>query len=303
MSFAAIDLGTNSVKLLIGDVADGKVVPDLHRIQITRLGEGLQASGAISPEAADRTLKALLEFRALAEERNVTRTAVVGTQALRTAGNADEFLRRCQEQAGLAVRILAGDEEAKLAFQGAASAAASPRIAAVDIGGGSTELMLGSRGGLDRAWSLSLGAVTLTEQFIKTDPPSEEEMHLMSAAIHRQVRTVDLVAGPQAELVGIGGTVSSLLQLLRKQSEADARAHPRQLIPYDAISAMAIHLSLRTTAERESMGLERGRADIIVAGAWILTAAMSHLGASSLRASTQGLRHGLLLELAAGRWP
>lgn len=302
MSFAAIDLGTNSVKLLVGNVTDGKVVPDLHRIQITRLGEGLHASGTIAAAAGERTVKALVEFRALAEERKVERIAVVGTQALRLARNSEEFLGRCEREAGVKVRILTGDEEARLAFQGAASAAQSPRIAAVDIGGGSTEIMIGTRAGLERAWSLAIGAVLLTEQYLRSDPPGEEEMHVMSASIERQVRTVDLVPGPQVELVGIGGTVSSLLGLIRKQAEAEPRAYARQLIPFDAISSLAIHLSLRTTAEREGMGLERGRADIIVAGAWILTAVMSHLGANALRASTQGLRHGLLIELAAGRW-
>lgn len=302
MSFAAIDVGTNSVKMLIGSVAEERVVPELHRAQITRLGQGLQASGAIAAEAADRTLEALTGFRKLAEERRVEKTAAVGTQALRAAKNADEFLARCLRETGIEIRILPGDEEARLSFQGASWAAQTPRVTAVDIGGGSTEIMVGTRASLERCWSLPMGAVSLTEQFLKADPPEEDEMRLMSAAIERHLRTIDVRPGPESELVGVGGTVAALLALAARKSKTDPRTLPQARIPFDEVSSTAIHLSIKTTADREEMGLERGRADIIVAGAWILAAVMSRMGAAVLRASVHGLRHGLIIEMASGRW-
>jgi exopolyphosphatase/guanosine-5'-triphosphate,3'-diphosphate pyrophosphatase len=144
--------------------------------------------------------------------------------------------------------------------------------------------------------------VVLTEEFLKADPPDEEEMRLMSAAVEKHLRAVDVRPGPQAELVGVGGTVAALLALAARKAKTDPRALPQARIPFDEVSSSAIHLSIKTTAEREEMGLEHGRADIIVAGAWILTAVMSRLGASALRASVHGLRHGLIIEMASGRW-
>ena len=302
MAFAAIDVGTNSVKMLIGSLAEDRVVPELHRVQITRLGQGLAASGSISTEAADRTIEVLAGLRKLAEERKVQQVAAVGTQALRAAKNSDDFLSRCEREAGLPLRILTDEEEARLSFQGASWAVQSPRVTAVDIGGGSTEVMAGTRSSLERWWSLPMGAVVMTEQFLKSDPPAEEEMRLMSASIEKHLRAVDLQPGPQTELVGVGGTVAALMMHTARKAKTDPRTLSSARIPFDEVSSMAIHLSLRTTADREEMGFERGRADIIVAGAWILAAVMSRLGAPAMRASVHGLRHGLLIEMASGRW-
>ncbi len=302
MAYAAIDVGTNSVKMLVGTVSGDRMVPEIQRVQITRLGRGLHATGAISAEAADRTIEALAGFRKLAEERKADKVAAVGTQALREAKNSDEFLARCGREAGVDIRILTGEEEARLSFQGASWAATTARVTAVDIGGGSTEVMVGTRAALERWWSLPMGAVVLTEEFLASDPPADEEMRLMSAAIEKHFRAVDVRPDPEAELVGVGGTVAALLGLASRKAKADPRVPSQARLPFDEISSMAIHLSNKTTAQREEMGLERGRADVIVAGAWILTGAMSRLGAPALRASLHGLRHGLLIELASGRW-
>ncbi len=302
MTLAAIDVGTNSVKLLVGRVEGRVVTPLLHRAVDTRLGEGLHASGSISREAADRTIVALKEFRQITEERGVRKRAAVGSLVLRSASNAAEFLERCRAEAGLDLRVLTGEEEARLSFQGAAWAAEAAHVLAIDIGGGSTEIMVGTRTELTASWSLQMGAVTMTEEFLHTDPPAADEMMTMSAAIRSHLVPVIARAGREGELVGIGGTVSSLLALLRKEFAEDPREVHKKTVPFDTVSALAIHLSLKTVPERERIGLGRGRADIIVAGAWILVAAMSHLEASSLRASAHGLRHGLLIDLASGRW-
>ena len=301
MTLAAIDIGTNSVKLLVGRVTGQRVSPLLHRSIITRLGEGLQKSGEISPEAADRTLAALSELRALAQERGAEQLQAVGTLVLRAAKNGRAFVERCARDAGLEIRILSGEEEARLSFLGATGASKAPQVLGIEIGGGSTQIMVGTHSTLHTSWSLSMGAVTLTEEFLKTDPPAAPEMTAMSASIRRHLQQVVARVGKEGELVGIGGTVSAILTQLRKSDGGDPREFHQTSVSFETISALSIHLSLKTVADRELMGIEKGRADIITAGAWILTAAMSHLGASSLRASAHGLRHGLLIEMASGR--
>lgn len=303
MTLAAIDIGTNSVKLLIGRVVDRKVTPLLHRSVITRLGEGLQKSGEISEEAANRTIEALSEFRALAENRGAARLQAVGTLALRAASNGRAFVERCAREARLEVRTLSGEEEARLSFQGAAGASQAQQVLGIEIGGGSTQVMVGTSAKLHASWSLSMGAVTLTEEFLKTDPPAADEMMAMSASIRRHLQQVVARVGKDGELVGIGGTVSAILTQLRKTDGGDPREFHQTRVSFETISALSIHLSLKTTAERERMGIEKGRADIITAGAWILTAAMSHLDAPELRASAHGLRHGLLIEMASSPEP
>jgi exopolyphosphatase/guanosine-5'-triphosphate,3'-diphosphate pyrophosphatase len=302
MTWAAIDVGTNSVKLLVGRVEGAQVVSLLHRVQITRLGKGLHQTGRISPEAMDRTIPVLKEFRGLAEERGAAKVAAAGTLVLRAARNANDFIERAVREAGVEIRVLTGEEEARLSFQGAAWAAKSSPVVAIDIGGGSTEVMIGSGTELHASWSLPIGAVTLTEEFLRSDPPGAAEMIAMSASIPRHLSKVVARGGKSGDLVGVGGTVSTVLRLLRKNLGDDTRDWHEHRIPFDSVSAIGIHLSLKTVAERERMGIEKGRADIIVAGAWILTAAMSHLEATHLRASAHGLRHGLLLELASGKW-
>jgi exopolyphosphatase/guanosine-5'-triphosphate,3'-diphosphate pyrophosphatase len=299
VTLAAIDVGTNSVKLLVGRVSGRSVTPLLHRTIITRLGEGLQQTGAISGPAADRTLAALAEFQALAKERGAERIAAVGTLALRAARNGRAFADRCAHETGLELRILTGEEEARLSFQGAVGASAAEQVLGIEIGGGSTQIMVGTHAKLHASWSLNMGAVVLTDEFLKTDPPAAGEMVAMSSAISRHLQNVVARVGKDGELVGIGGTVSAILALLRKNDGADPREFHQTSVAFETISALSIHLSLKTVAERERLGLEKGRADIIVAGAWILTASMSHLGAGSLRASAHGLRHGLLIEMAS----
>ncbi len=298
MTLAAIDVGTNSAKLLVARVEGREVTPLLHRSVVTRLGEGLDRTGTIAAAAADRTLALLKEFRELAVDRGATSLVAAGTQVLRAASNAAEVLDRARREAGVEIRVLSAHDEARLSFLGAAGAARTPRALAIDIGGGSTEVMVGSGEDLHASWSAPAGAVTLTERHLRSDPPSSAEMQELAAGVERALEPVKVRAGDDCELVGIGGTVSSLLRALRLTSGEDAREHHGRFVPLAEIEALSIRLSLMTVKDREAMGLEPGRADIIVAGAWLLVAAMSRLEARGLRASARGLRHGLILDLA-----
>lgn len=292
MTLAAIDVGTNSVKLLVGRVSSSRVIPVLHRARITRLGEGLGRSKRISPGAAERTLEALAEFRRLAEVRGAQAVAAAGTRALRAASNRAAFLARCRREAGVEVRVLSGREEARLAFLGAAGTQGGRgTVAAIDVGGGSTEIMVGEPPNRLRAsWSLPLGAVTLTERFLAHDPPTAKELALLREQARRRLARVPIRR--VEDVLGIGGTVSAVLGLVGREGRA-AR---------DEVESLAERFSRLAAAARERLGVEPGRADIVVAGVWILVEAMKHLGAGTLRSADGGLRHGMLLELAAGRW-
>jgi len=299
VTLAAVDIGTNSVKLLVGRVSGRRVTPLLHRTIITRLGEGLQRTGAISDEAVDRTIAALAELQALAKDRGAERLQAVGTLALRAATNGQAVVDRIRREIGLDIRVLTGEEEAKISFQGAVGASAAEQVLGIEIGGGSTQIMVGTHARLHASWSLNMGAVVLTEEFLHSDPPGAEEMVGMSAAISRHLQNVVARVGKEGELVGIGGTVSAILTQLRRNEGGDPREFHQTSVSFETISALSIHMSLKTAAERERLGIEKGRADIIVAGAWILTAAMSHLEAKTLRASAHGLRHGVLIDMAS----
>jgi exopolyphosphatase / guanosine-5'-triphosphate,3'-diphosphate pyrophosphatase len=298
MTLAAIDVGTNSAKLLVGRVEGREVTPLLHRSVVTRLGEGLDRTGSISPVAADRTIALLREYRELAVERGATALVAAGTQVFRGASNAADVVARALQEAGVEIRVLSAHDEARLSFLGAAGAARTPRALAVDIGGGSTEVMVGSGEDLHASWSVATGAVTLTERHLRSDPPSSAEMLALAADAQEALQPVVVRAGDDCEVVGIGGTVSSLLRALRLTSGEDAREHHGRFVAFPEIEALSIRLSLMTVKEREALGLEPGRADIVVAGAWLLVAAMSRVEARGLRASARGLRHGLLLELS-----
>jgi exopolyphosphatase/guanosine-5'-triphosphate,3'-diphosphate pyrophosphatase len=307
MILAAIDVGTNSVKLLVARVERGRVRPLLQRVVITRLGEGLGKRSRISLAAADRTLETLAEFRRLAEDQGADRIAAAGTHALRAATDSKDFLVRCDYEAGLEVRVLTERQEAEIAFAGAIASSDSPRALVVDIGGGSMQLTLGTRRATEWHASVPLGAVVVTERHLRHDPPLRKELDTMNAEIARRLnppwKQLRLRLGPRLpDLLGIGGTVATLAAVVFKHRRVDpVLVHGRTLGGARLGRLVGLLCSL-TSAERRGMpGVEPGREDIIVAGGAALLEVMALLQVASLRVSAAGLRHGLVLEMAAGR--
>lgn len=281
MILATIDVGTNSVKLLVAEAARGRVRPIEEHVTITRLGEGVEKTGQISRPAMDRTLEALVDFREHARSRRAWNISAVGTRVLRAAKNAGEFVRRCRGELDLDLRVISGNEEARLAFLGATGGRKD--VAAIDVGGGSTELITAKS-----AKSWNVGAVTLAERF-------DDDVEAMT----REVRRVFKPGKLPGTLVGIGGTVATAVAVQRKRDLTPAVVHGRRLT-LARIRAMRDRLAGMTLAERKRVkGLEPGRADIIVAGLVILAEAMVLGGFDELTASARGLRHGLALELAS----
>jgi exopolyphosphatase/guanosine-5'-triphosphate,3'-diphosphate pyrophosphatase len=295
MIAGAIDVGTNSVKLLI---ADGRLRTLEERVIVTRLGEGLARTGRIAEGAARRTLAALRECRRRCERRRCGRVLAAGTEALRRASNAAAFLERASREAGVELRVLSGVEEARLSFLGGTADWADRDVATIEIGGGSVQVSTGRGGRLVRGQSLPHGAVTLTESVLRSDPPTPPELDAAGAEIRRLLRRLRLrVRRPFA--VGLGGTAATLGTMWCRGNFGGV--HGLRLALGDLEGWLAEVASEPLAVRRRRRGLEPDRADIIVGGGIILCEAMRAIGAGAITLSTKGLRHGLLRALREER--
>lgn len=304
---AAIDIGTNSVRLLVADVLPSssrspgrppRVVPILHRLRITRLGEGLTSGGRIRPAAAARTAQAVETFIALAAAAGAASPVIVGTHALRAARDPDELLERL----GRPVGILTGDQEARLGYRGALAGLGprqtASRLLVVDIGGGSIELTRGRRGRIERSLSIPAGAVVLTERFLGHDPPLDAEIGALEAHLARTLGPgLSGLARPRLRLVGVGGTITTMAAIEQRLSPYDPdRVHGFRL-SRRAIERITADLLACPLAERRRLpGLQPERADIIVAGALVFRYLMRTWGARAITVSEADLLWGIVLE-------
>jgi len=310
---AAIDVGTNSVRLLVADVLDAtpsspRLFPVLRHLTITRLGEGLTPGGRLRPIAAARTADAVHQFVALARDAGAPDPVIVGTYALRTAQDPQVFLSRL----GRPLRILAGDEEARLGYDGVLAGLAPRRpshLLVVDIGGGSVELTWGRGGRITAAHSVPAGAVVLTERFLAHDPPRAAEI----AALRRDLaRTVDprleAVPGdprfPAAQrrplrVIGVGGTITTMAAIVQRLTPYDPdRVHGFRLSRRD-VARVTDELAVMPVADRRGLrGLQPERADIIVAGALVLAHVLGRTGVRAITVSEADLLWALVLDQA-----
>jgi exopolyphosphatase/guanosine-5'-triphosphate,3'-diphosphate pyrophosphatase len=301
---AAIDCGTNSTRLFIVDAA-GKPLERMMRI--TRLGEGVDATGSLSAEAIERCLLVLTEFRQLMDSWGVVRGRLVATSAVRDAANGEDFLGPAGQTVGLTPELLAGTEEARLSLAGAVSdldPATGPFLV-VDIGGGSTELMAGT--GPDdpdlTAVSLQIGCVRVTERFLHSDPPSPAELQEGELAVGALLE--DAVAGHPGLLgsrclVGLAGTVTTLSSLHKGLDEYD-----RDKTHHSVLTTATVHAWYHTLAAEVSearldrAGMVPGREDVIVGGAMILSAVMTRFGFDECLVSESDILDGLAASLLA----
>lgn len=299
---AAIDCGTNSTRLFI---VDAKGQPLERLMRITRLGEGVDATGELSDEAIDRCLSVLREYRQIMERLGVVRSRLVATSAARDAANGDEFLRAAGEAAGTTPELLTGTEEARLSMAGALSdldAAAGPFLI-VDIGGGSTELVAGS--GPDDpdivAVSLQVGCVRVTERYLLADPPTPSELANGESMIGRlldEAKATHPRLGTARCLVGLAGTVSTLASLQLGLDEYD-----REQVHHAVLSLASVIAWYRTLAAEvrearlDRAGMIPGREDVIVGGAMILAEVMSRFGFDECLVSESDILDGMVASL------
>jgi exopolyphosphatase/guanosine-5'-triphosphate,3'-diphosphate pyrophosphatase len=293
---AAIDIGTNSAKVTVADVDEGgKLTVVDEASEITRLGKGVDKTRRLDDAAMARTLAAVERFTAMAREAGAERIAVAGTSALRDAENGGDFLGQVKAKTGLDIEIVTGDREANLAYLGVRSEPALPAgdgpLIVFDIGGGSTELILGRGASVERHKSVDVGAVRLTERLLTGDSPSDAEIG-QAADTAREMLRQFTAPDDAAVLVGVGGTVVNVAGILGVKAGA-------ALSREDAADVLA-RLRAVPLAERKTIaGLEPERADVIVAGVVILLAVLGHLGAREFRVSKRGVRYGLIADAAA----
>jgi exopolyphosphatase / guanosine-5'-triphosphate,3'-diphosphate pyrophosphatase len=296
----AIDIGTNSVRLLVAEV-DGtgraaKLETLDRRMRITRLGQGVDATGALAPEAIARTVAVLREYRAALDEFGVTRVRATATSAARDASNRDEFFTAARE-AGIEPELLSGEEEAALSFLGATADLDAPApYLVVDIGGGSTEFVLGTSAP-EGLISVNIGCVRITEQFLRSDPPAPEELSNAVAVVRDHIADVERAIPRVADavtLVGLAGTVTTVaaIELGLPEYDRDKIHHFR--LTKAAAEDVFRTLATESAAERaHNPGLEPGRVDVIVGGAIVLVAILRSLGFDEVLVSEADILDGL----------
>ena len=311
MRVAAIDIGTNTVLLLIAEVGPGGgLVPIVERAEITRLGQGVDRARVLAPAAVERTLACLRDYAAEIARHDVARLDVVGTSAMRDAGAAsggsgEDFVERARAILGTAPRVVTGDEEAWLAFSGGlAGLGLSGGVTAFDIGGGSTEIIRGElRGGdaiVAQRQSVDMGSVRLFERHVRDDPPSAMEMSVVRAFVLDQL--LPLSPPPSGQpLVGMAGTVTTMAAVARSIAPYDpARIHGARLALREIVETTRKLCELPLDARKAVTGLEEKRADVIPVGAILLETIVLWARAEEIVVSDRGVRWGVALQLAKG---
>jgi len=323
---AAIDCGTNSLRLLIADVdqARHQLTDVQRRMEIVRLGQGVDATGMLAPEALQRTMRVLADYAREIRDAGVTAVRMVATSATRDAGNAADFTRGVQETLGIVPEVVSGSEEAMLSFAGAtaelagpdagggagAGPAPEPPYLVVDIGGGSTEFVLGGSLDGDRAnaaggglagISLDIGCVRLTERHLRSDPPTEGESKGATADIDGALdRVAAAIPVPDARtLIGLAGSVTTVAAIaLGLQHYDPGRTHHAR-ISADAVHAVTDRLLAATRKERAEIGsMHPGRVDVIGAGALVLDRVLQRFRFAEVVASEHDILDGVAWSIA-----
>lgn len=301
---SSIDIGTNSVLLLIADV-EGTDLTVLHEEQrIPRLGQGVDSDGKLSEEAQDRVLSVLKMYRAILKGRFsgvADKTVVTATSAVRDATNRSEFIRDIDRQTGWTVQLLTGDEEAQTTFLGALSVlddfepGASATV--LDIGGGSTEFATGTATKLSAWSSLDMGSVRFSERFLTNDPPTVSQLEAARGEVREMISDLDPLHGSSEQLIGVAGTVTSVAAI-----GLGLRSYKTDKLNESRLSLGDVDKTIRQFTSMTSVGIEsrypvflKGRGDVITGGLIILSEVMKFRRTNSIIVSTGGIRHGILI--------
>ncbi|GAA1794457.1 Ppx/GppA phosphatase family protein [Luedemannella flava] len=302
---AAIDCGTNSIRLLVADLPkqEGAPLTDLvRRMEVVRLGQGVDRTGRLAGEAIERTRVALADYATVIRDLGATRVRMVATSASRDAENADEFRDIVVATIGVPPDVATGEEEAGLSFSGAVrglpATAAAPFLV-VDIGGGSTEFVVGERT-VDRAVSIDVGCVRMTERHLHGDPPGAAEVAAAEADIAAAVTgALDVVGAARARtLVGLAGSVTTVAALVLNLSHYQPERIHHARLSYDDVAKVCADLLAMTRGQRLALpAMHPGRADVIGAGALVLRVLMERAGADAVIASEHDILDGIAWSL------
>jgi exopolyphosphatase/guanosine-5'-triphosphate,3'-diphosphate pyrophosphatase len=307
--FAALDLGTNTTLLIIAEIRErGNFIVLDDQARITRLGEGVDRAGILSENAQRRTLAAIKDYAARCQELAVDEVVVVATSALRDAANRAEFTKRLEQQSGLQLRILSGEEEARYSFEAVCGGLdlQGKKVLAVDVGGGSTELIWGRDGKVDYWTSLQLGSVRLTERYLVSDPTTEQECIQVRLCIDQELgqrRDAFPFTKPQVT-VGIAGTFTTLAAITRGLTTySHSEVHGSRLARAEVKRQIGLFKEKTISERKQITGLDPGRADVILAGALLIDRVMAFFEIKEVWVSDQGVRYGVLYEMVKLRFP
>ncbi len=296
MKVGVIDIGTNSVRLLLAESHPHQVCE--RRVLITRLGEGIGEKLSLSPQAVKRTLEAVEEFVSQARSWGAEKIFVAGTQALREAENAFSFWERLKEKTGIEGKTLSEEEEAKFSFKGVLSGLfLKGKTLVVDIGGGSTEFIAGDFQKIDYLKSFPLGSVRISEMFLmRNDPPLKEDVEGAFAYARESLSKLPLFHN--YELVGVAGTMTTVVAILEEMEKYDSQKVHGYLLHKERIREVLLHLcSLNLEERRKVRGLEPKRADVIIGGIIILLSVMGRERKETMFVSESDLLDGIALSL------
>lgn len=302
MTRSVIDIGTNTILMVtVRTEPDGTltVLGDEHAI--ARVGRGVDATGAIQPATIDRLEGFLLHYRAIAESLGAEKIVAFGTSALRDARNRAELIDEILRRTGIEIEVISGEEEAVWTYRGAlfGLGLGAARSAVLDIGGGSTELALGDGQNVERAVSLDIGAVRITERFFPSFPPTPRQLADARSWTSAQLERL-FELPPEAQLVGVAGTVTTLGAIALGLERFDADELNGTLLRLGTIDAICERIAPLTHDRTAAIPqIATGRADIILGGTTILAATMRRLGASEITVSTRGVRYGIALRESA----
>jgi exopolyphosphatase/guanosine-5'-triphosphate,3'-diphosphate pyrophosphatase len=288
---AAVDLGTNSTRLLVADVVDGRIADLERQTRVTRLGEGVDRRRRLLPVPVTRVRNTLTDYRRTAEQLGAERTLAIATSAVRDADNGEAFLGEVEWSYGFVTRMLSGHDEALLTYRGVtAERPPAGGTLIVDVGGGSTELVAGEPDGVRWHDSLDIGSVRLTERFLSSDPPADEKLAACAGAVRALLaeRVPDAIRERTASAVGVAGTITTLAALAEESP-----------LTADALAAQLDRLARLPLAERRALpSLDPERAPVIVAGAVIVREALAFFGLRELEVSERDILDGAALAAA-----
>jgi exopolyphosphatase / guanosine-5'-triphosphate,3'-diphosphate pyrophosphatase len=298
--FAAVDIGSNSVRLKIARLVRHRLQVIEEDREVTRLGEGVFANGQLTPQAVARTVKVLQRFHKAAQKRGATLVRAVATSALRDARNAATFLEWVRSATGWKVEVISGLEEARLIHLGVLSSQRTGKLPVlmVDLGGGSCELTISERGHIRHTASLPLGAVRLTSEFLKHDPPRKTELERLHSFIAKELRRVSKrqLMGRVRTTIATSGTAAALAMVCKRAAKSGYQG----MVPARSALKMSRKLTKLSVNQRGRLpGIGPRRAEIIVAGAMVFAELIRSCGLQGFRYSPLGLRDGLLAQMAA----
>lgn len=299
MKVATVDIGTNSMRLLIADYEDNKIINRKKYVEVTRIGKGVDERGMISKDAINLNSEVLERFINLAKSKNCEKICVIGTSALRDSKNSEEFVKKAYEKTGINVEIISGEMEANLGFLGIKSILDEKKYTlTIDIGGGSTEFILGNNhGDLVFSKSENIGVVRLTERFLKDDIPTDIQIIEMNKYIEavtsdtiQVLKTYDI-----GKVIGIGGTATSISAIIQQMEIYCSDKVHNSKIYYDEIVDIYKNLKSMTIQEKKMIvGLQPKRADVIFTGVCIMKKIMSMLDIEYITVSEYDNLEGMI---------